>query len=210
MKDFYEHIDVYIKNQLSVEDRKLMEEAMAQDAELKAAVENHDLIEKILDANIEDQLRMQVETVQSSLDSAGKESKPPVETKPKRNRLWFIILGVIFAVLALLLYSLYESENADVQYATFMETYEFPENRGTRSAELISTKLDSAIYFFDLRRFGDSEKLIDEILISAPDNEDAIFYKAHLLFHRKELDQAKKWIETYGLKESSLGRMMWE
>ena len=209
MKDFYEHIDAYCNGRLSEEEMKEMDSAMANDNDLRMAVENHDVVEKILDANIEDQLRAQVEAVQSKLDSSEQGDDVLVKSKPKRFRLLFIILGLIFAVLAVLLLTLNKSEKVDdVQYATLLDSYEFPENRGTRSAELITTKLDSAIYYFDLRRFEDSEQLMDDILRTSPENRDAIFYKAHLLFHSKDLVKTKQWIEKYGLQNTELGKLV--
>lgn len=206
MKDFYEHIDDYIKGRLGELDRQAMEDAMEQDPDLKLAIENHDALEIILDANIEDTLRTQLEKAQKNLDD-----EKPVAKETGHNGInkWWIVIGIL--LMASIVYILFQQSkvnNSELKYAALYELYEFPENRGTRSGELVSTKLDSAIYYFDLRNFELSEDLIDQVLNESPNNDDAVFYKAHLLFHSRDLDAAEEWTEKYNLLETELGKLL--
>ena len=68
------------------------------------------------------------------------------------------------------------------KHERMMAEYQYPPNRGTRSLEVASTKLDSAIHYFDLRRMAESEKLFLEILEQDSLHQDANRYMGHISF----------------------------
>ena len=57
MIDFYEHIGAYITGKLEGELLASFEAELGKDAELRAAVDNHDVVEELLDLMYEDELR---------------------------------------------------------------------------------------------------------------------------------------------------------
>lgn len=66
MTNFYEHIDDFKTGNLSDGDAQAFEAAMKEDSSLQKAVENHDVMEKVLDYLEEEHMREAIEKVRAS------------------------------------------------------------------------------------------------------------------------------------------------
>ena len=123
----------------------------------------------------------------------GGEAEQKLNKPQRRNWLWLI---VVLSVLALVSFYLIEQNNKNKKHQELLAEYEFPPNRGTRSLDIATNKLDSAIHYFDLRRMAESEALFLEILEKDSMHQDANRYMGHITFLKGEYDESVGYFET--------------
>lgn len=109
----------------------------------------------------------------------------------KKNKSFFYLSAFLAAVaLIAILYSV-KTKKENTRSSRQLALYEFPDNKGTRSLTPGATTQDSAIYYFDLRKFDLSIPLFKRILNSEPNNEIAHRYLAHNYFNLTNYSAAK-------------------
>ena len=92
MKDFFEYIEDYLQGRLSQEDKLSFEKEMAQNNELKLAVENYDIMSMIGDALIEEEIEGHIA---KTLDEE--------QASSNNGRLKWLLLFVILIAIALII-----------------------------------------------------------------------------------------------------------
>lgn len=108
-------------------------------------------------------------------------------------KLYLIILAVLGAIAFFAYKKLMKTSGESVLYAEIMENhYELPANRGTRSLSPNSTKLDSAVYYFDLRDFDTSQQLFEDLDATF---KERIFYLSHIHFLKQDYKACIRWID---------------
>jgi len=90
-------------------------------------------------------------------------------------------------------------ERKEGEKEELLASYEYPPNRGTRSLDISTTKLDSAIHYFDLRRMAESEALFLEILKIDSLHQDANRYMGHISFLKGEYDESLFFLKNITL-----------
>ncbi len=115
-----------------------------------------------------------------------KEETSIPELVPKRKTYWVWAL-IVVALLILTFYG-YSVIKQTQRVNKIMAMYEFPPNSGVRSADMAQTKLDSAIWYFDLRDFDKSKKRFLDILEQDSTHQEANRYMGHIMFLEKEFD----------------------
>ena len=189
MQDPYLHIEAYLAGQLSAEEKAAFEAAMVADEKLKQAVEDFDLVSLIGDGLLEEEI---ASIVESSLSINTTEKANDFSDKPKSK----VPLIIFIALTALLLLALNrhmfqktegeKSSKPTVQHKQLMAELVFPDNRGTRSLSTAGSALDSAIHYFDLRQFDNSEDFFVEILSQDSSNQTAIYYMSYISFVKED------------------------
>ena len=191
MQDPYLHIEEYIAGNLSVEDNNAFEEAMGSDERLRQAVEDFDLVGLIGEALLEEEIAGIVG-----------EEVGIVEEENKKKSTWLWILTFLgTALMAWIFWPKADNEpTLEDRHERLMVQYVYPENRGTRSLSKAVTKLDSAIYLFDLRKFDNSRILFEQVLEKDSLNQDANFYMAHISFLNIDYNEYCEYKEVCGIK----------
>lgn len=78
MQDYFAHIDDYLEGRLSEENKNLFERELLSNTELRAAVENHELIKEVSLGFLEDEVRQ-------TISESGK----------RRERKWWILILIL-------------------------------------------------------------------------------------------------------------------
>lgn len=99
----------------------------------------------------------------------------------KKNNLALFVIPFLFVALGIAWFG-YNKAQKTKRHRILLAEYEYPPNKGTRSLEIASTKLDSAIHYFDLRRMEESEKLFLEILAEDSMHQEGNRYMGHISF----------------------------
>ncbi len=185
----------YLQNRMEGGSREAFEKRLVEDAGFRREFELYQEMEGFVGERVEKGKALDV------LRGVGRERKGgEVELKLKkpqrRNWLW-MILGL--GVLTLVSFYLIEQYNKDRKHQELLASYEYPPNRGTRSLDIATTKLDSAIHYFDLRRMAESEALFLEILEMDSLHQDANRYMGHIKFLEGEYEKSLFFLKNITL-----------
>ncbi len=177
----------YLQDTLKEEARAAFQKRLAEDADFRREFELYQEMEGFVGERVEKGKALDV------LREVGRERKEGEKeqklNKPqRRNWLWLI---AVLSVLALVSFYLIEQNNKNRKHQELLASYEYPPNRGTRSLDISTTKLDSAIHYFDLRRMAESEVLFLEILKIDSLHQDANRYMGHISFLKGEYRKSK-------------------
>lgn len=120
-----------------------------------------------------------------------------VKSQKRFNIKRFAIIALVLSAIAFILYQkMIKSVGQGNLYAEIMENhYDLPPNQGTRSLSPNSTKLDSAIHYFDVRDF---EKSRETFQIFDNNDEEKQYYLAHIYFLEQEYKQCINWFDQIG------------
>ena len=177
----------YLQDSLKEEARAAFEKRLAENVDFRREFELYQEMEGFVGERVEKGKALDV-LREVGRERKGGEAEQKLNKPQRRNWLWLL---VVLGVLALVSFYLIEQYNKNRKHQELLAGYEFPPNRGTRSLDIATTKLDSAIHYFDLRRMADSEKLFLEILEKDSMHQDANRYMGHISFLRKDYMKAK-------------------
>jgi len=185
----------YLQDTLKEEARAAFQKKLAEDADFRREFELYQEMEGFVGERVEKGKALDV------LREVGRERKEGEKeqklNKPQRRNWLWLILGL--GVLALVSFYLIEQYNKDRKHQELLASYEYPPNRGTRSLDISTTKLDSAIHYFDLRRMAESEALFLEILKIDSLHQDANRYMGHISFLKGEYDESLFFLKNITL-----------
>lgn len=193
MTDYYDHIDDYINGLLTGEERAAFKAAMAKDAGLAAAVENHDVAMDVIGSMIEDEVRGVIGEVESGDEVASVKAENDAMPKKGKIRWMRVLSGAAAACLigCVGYWAVGKYQYGQLEEEIFAHYFENskPLNGGVRG-ELTTNHnvLDSIIYYFDLNENEKSLELIQSTKTIA-DKEAVFKYKMHNLFMLEDYDQ---------------------
>ena len=178
MKDFFEHIDDYLQDRLDLKDRKVFEEAMAKDPDLQRAVENHDIVEEVLDLMIEEDIR-------NTIKSIDDEDSRPID-QAYGLKTFLIILGIML-LLALIgfLFNQLQKESPEEIYATFYSPYVASQLRGTDAIPNDITTCDRGHALMELQEFDEARLVLVESAQKEDDCTDQSQWYLTLIYLRE-------------------------
>ncbi len=176
MIDYYEHIESYLEGTLDPTLKAQMDIAISQNSELKQAVADYPIAKMITESLIENEVRSVL---------AQENLKPPV----RRGKYgpWIITITLISA-LAVSYYQWNRHTRQTKLYATVMENYSPPINKGSRGDNSTGLKLDEAIKAFDIRDFQTSKELFKSI---KPKTDSIYWYLGHIALINGDIYEAK-------------------
>lgn len=117
-----------------------------------------------------------------------------VKNEMRFNFKRFLIIAAVLSGIAFFAYQkIIKVSDESVLYAEIMEDYyELPANKGTRSLGAGATKLDSAVYYFDVRDFDKSQQMFENLDATV---EERAFYLSHIYFLQQDYKQCVSWID---------------
>ncbi|MCC6753363.1 MAG: hypothetical protein IT266_05195 [Saprospiraceae bacterium] len=166
--DPYEHVEDYINNSLSSDDRQRFEAALESDPGLELALKNFSPAKKFAASLIELETRQQLRAARPG----------PSWWK------WLVAVAAMF-VLALGYFAL-RPRKAATPEQVFAALYIPPASVAMRSGNEPANVLDSAIHLFDAGQYANSELLVRRILASDPSEVRALRYLGHLALQKKD------------------------
>ena len=167
----------YLNNDLTGDDLSAFENRLATDVEFKRDFALYKEMEGFLDAQTK-----HGEALSVLKDVGAEMGGDKVERGSRKMKWWLVAAALVIGIGGWYVFQEYQ---ATKYHENLLAKYIYPPNRGTRSVESASTKIDSAIYYFDLRRMDDSKALFLEIIETDSLNKDANFYLGHIYFHEK-------------------------
>ena len=149
MKNYYNYIEAYHRNELGEKDLEEFEAAMQKDAELKEATDQYPNIAPMLDLMLEEDIR-------NSLDK--------VKSKPRPRKLWIpISIAAGILIIALAAGWLWSSNNPTGE-DLYAEFYRAPLSEDSRNTENPITKSDEGLRYLqahELLSNNDVEEAIE-------------------------------------------------
>ena len=132
MIDFFEHIDEYIQNQLSPEDKLAFEAEMKVNPTLRSAVDNYDLVKEISMGFLETEVR---EILNQTND----------EPKKSNNFRWIWVATILILLIAFAYYLISsDGKKESVKYADLYMDPAWPMNR-SESTDTLSDAIKIAL-----------------------------------------------------------------
>lgn len=174
-----------------------MEAAIAKDPQLRQAVDDFPIAQKIADSIIESEVRDVLREVSSSTNNT------MTLHKAKPNYAPWMIAATFIAAMWVSYYQWNRYDHQQKIYASVMEKYQPLPTVGDRSTSLITQdKLSEAFRLYDLRKYDESLELFKEI---TPKTDTIHFYMSHLYLVQNKINLSKKHynkIEDANLKNS--------
>ncbi len=150
MIDFYEHIGAYKNGKLEGDMLKLFETELSKNPELRAAVDNHDVVEELMDLMYEDELRSVLN--EESKDAIPTQTIDATENVKKLPYLrWMTIAASLAAVIAIgfLFKDQFSTPSNEDLFAKHMSAYMGNVVRGDALEDDSISACDKGHYFLD-------------------------------------------------------------
>lgn len=204
MTDFFEHIDEYKAGSLPVDLKLAFEKELAQNSQLRHAVENYDLLKKISASLIEDETREHIKLLkQTPIQSNAIPKKGIIKNI---NTKKFIGIAASFFAIFMSLYVIFSNlSTTSEEYVLDMQVK--PKKTVVRGTQILTpTKIDSAIILFDDNRYDLAKPLFENNFQSDSLNSLASYYLGHIYLKNKEFIKASAKFESvenhraYGFK----------
>lgn len=178
MIDYYEYIEAYLEGNLEDDLRSQMEIAMSKDSDLKQAVLDFPIAKMISESLIEEEVRKII-------------AEDQFEEPARRGKYgpWVITITLI-AALATSYYQWNRHSRQTKMYASVMENYSPPINKGTRGIESSDNPFNEAIKAFDLRDFETSSTIFKNI---KPKSDSIYWYLGHIALINGDIYEAKHY-----------------
>lgn len=238
MMDYYDQIEEYLNNALSEVEKIAFEEAMRKDEQLRAAVESHgaamDVVGSILEGEVRgiidnEELKIGDKDLMVDDEGDGKRANGKLEAEGGklsgveveegvrkganvRRMIWIRWVAAAVVVLLLGWWGMDRFNNKmDIEDEIFAKFYTPLPTLGTKSNGKLRSKLDSALYYYDIRDFDRSRELF-ETFIPEDTNDTIAIHLTHLYFLDRNYTESKKMLNivsdssslTTGKKELQL------
>ncbi|MEE9371871.1 MAG: hypothetical protein V3V00_02360 [Saprospiraceae bacterium] len=197
MTDLFEKIDDYLKGILSDSDRKIFEAELSHNSVLKQAVEDHDVVDSVMDFLVEQDIRSVMNEL-DKVEDGQKEEYSQERGLPKGLKSYLIFMALSLGAL-LLAYLFNAQMQKRYSHDKILTAYYSPltSNNVNRSkASTFESKIDEGIYYYNLRHFDKSKNLL---LIPVQNNTDSKkdlknLYLGHIYLIQNELDSAQIYL----------------
>jgi len=171
MTDFFEHISAYKAGKLQGEDLKAFEAELNSNKELQAAVDNHDVVEELLDLMWEDEVRDVVSNIPEDQvsETASLTTKPEAKTRSLKR-----FLPIAAAVLTLLAVGFLFRDNLsapsnDELFVKHMSAYMGQTVRGDETLDKEISECDRGHYYLDSGDVETAKSIFENNLALSPD-----------------------------------------
>lgn len=168
----------YLNSELSETEKQTFEKRLQTDPSFHEEFEMYKEMMNYLDERVKNDKQLQ------SLNAVRK-----AESSHVKSWKWIWIICALL-VLAFCIFYGTRQYHQNKKFDRMMAEYVFPPNESVRSVESASSKLDSAIWYFDIRDFEKSERLFLEILQEDSLNQQANRYMGHIMFAREKFDKS--------------------
>lgn len=182
MKDYFNHIESYLKGQLSPEDQLAFEREMKLDESLSRAVENFPDAHHLAQHFIELETRKQLKVLKR-------------QAIFRRILLWLVAVGVLVVLAFWILKNYPVEENINsTPDQIFASLYEPPASVFVRNEFELRSPADSAIYFFEQQKFQTSLDIL--LPLYQKDNSDVLIlrYLSHSYLATQQWDPASRYL----------------
>jgi len=194
MNDPYLHIEEYIVGTLSSEKRVAFELAMKSDEQLRAAVDDFDLVHLVGDALLEEEI---AKIVSEESDDAVVAPQPSLV---KRLQPWLAAAAVIVGLFWINHTFLNNEDNQALQqrYVAAFDHYDPPHNTVRGNYSPSNTTLEKIQQAFDKKQYAEAERLLDNIEIGSngPQIDQINWYKAHIAYRQQQFAKSLQLIDT--------------
>lgn len=191
MNDFFDHIENYCENQLSLKDKALFEQELKSNAELRKAVENYPTSKDMASALLEMDILESIEHAKGNprYETNLGEGK---KVSAKINGLWLSMFVVFITLLAYAYISYKDSnENKSSKEVQFAQVYKEPIWPIVRSTE--DTLMQKAMFLFLQKDEIEDAKflVLQDTLIS---EEMRRYWVAEMYLKMDNLDSVKMYL----------------
>lgn len=194
MKDPYLHIEEYIAGTLSSSDKAAFELAMKSDEQLRAAVEDFDLVHLVGDALLEEEI---AKIVSEETTSAAPTDQPSII---KRLQPWLAAAAVIVGLFWINNTFLNNEDSQALQqrYIAAFDHYDPPHATVRGDDSPSKTTLEKIQQAFDKKQYAEAERLLDNIEISSdgPQIDQINWYKAHIAYRQQQFAKSLKLMDS--------------
>lgn len=183
MADQLDHIELYLRGELSEEEITDFEALMKADSSLKKQVEEHRQLLKGIEISFNRELKQKLIQVESNIE----------ETPAPKSR--YPIIGLAAAIAALIVvFVTFQDEKISSQdlYAQHYKVYPNAELPVLRS----ENNEDNPYAYYEKREYATALELFNKMQASDPDNSALLFYSA---LCQLELDHPETGIELFAL-----------
>lgn len=185
-EDNYILFERYLNGELNQEEARDFEQRLKDEDVFANAFEEYREMMGFLDEKVEKE---------DALDVLREVHGDVATTKSRIVNIRFFRVAIASVLLILIGFFVVNEYKENKRVERIMAMYEFPPNKGGRSVDMAQTKLDSAIWYFDLRDFDNSEILFLEILEQDPTNQEANRYMGHISFLNEEFIGSREYFE---------------
>lgn len=199
MDDQFEHIEKYLRGELSESEHKSFEETIEKDESLKEIVENHRTLLKGIELGFNQELK-------SLLQQKELETQHLIKKKFARSRRLYVTLAIaasITLILTTFFVFMNKSVNSGQIVAAYYQPYpniESPVNRSDNNNQHAYAMYEQGNYTMALDRFN-------KLIVSDPTNPAPVFYAGICLLEMKQSASAlSKFEDIESLGENKYSR----
>lgn len=188
MADQLNHIELYLRGELSEEEIADFEALLKEDVSLKKQVENHRQFLKGVDISFNRELKQMLVDVESNIEDV------PLR-KTKRFKAIYPLMGMAAAIASLIIvFFTFQDDkiSSESLYAQYYKVYPNAESPVLRS----TNNEDNPFAYYEKREYASALELFNKMQASDPENSALLFYSAMC---QLELDHPETGIELFDL-----------
>lgn len=196
MKDFYDHIDDYINERMSPEERAAFDLELAINSQLDQAVKNHPAAMSLIESIIEEETRASISEVIAESSATTATTRSPAKTTKLRSIMRWVAAACTIGAVAM--WGLNGYQHGQIEGDILANYVQDISLDGTKGGQATST-MDSVIHYYSTNQRAAAITRIDQLTKTNLLEEDLITYqriRMYSLFYSEDYnaaaEQAKK------------------